>query len=448
MEKFDQLTKAVEAQRELMQDAERTIWRHPETGYKEWKTHAYLKNAMEKLGYTVHEAGDIPGFSAMLDTGRPGPTVALLAEMDSLICASHPECDPETGAVHACGHHAQSAALLGAAAALKMPGALDGLCGRIKLIEVPAEELVEMEFREKLRQQGVIKYFGGKVEFMRRGFFDDVDLCLMLHTGGGVNRFSLNQGMNGCITKQIAYRGRAAHAGGAPSQGINALYAATLGMQAVNSIRETFRDSDHVRVHPIVTGRVGPVNAIPDMTTLECYVRAATMPVLQDANRRVNRAFISGAVALGAQVKISDRPGYSPVQNDPNMYDLSKRVMTALVGEENVRINPNIETGSTDMGDISCVFPAIHPSGSGAAGKGHGDDYRIADFDSAVVLAARYLCCMAAALLGEDAKEARYILDHKHTLFNSIPEYLKAIDAYFADLEGVEYTDEGAVLRF
>ena len=140
MNRQEMLNRLVEAERERMREAERTIWQHPETGFREWKTHATLKQAMEELGYTLREAGDIPGFRAELDTGRPGPTVALLAELDSVICASHPECDRETGAVHACGHHAQSAALLGAAAALRQPGALDGLCGRILFVEVPAEE--------------------------------------------------------------------------------------------------------------------------------------------------------------------------------------------------------------------------------------------------------------------------------------------------------------------
>ena len=129
---------------------------------------------------------------------------------------------------------------------------------------------------------------------MRRGFFDDADLCLMLHTGGGTHAFSLNGGMNGCIVKQIAYRGRTAHAGGAPQQGINSLYAASMGLQAVNAIRETFRDQDHVRVHPIMTGRVGTVNNIPDLTTLESYVRASNIKMLLENNRKVNRAFISG----------------------------------------------------------------------------------------------------------------------------------------------------------
>ena len=130
---LDTVLQAVEAYQDTILAAERHIWKNPESGYKEWKTHAYLKAKYEELGYTVTEAGNIPGFWTDVDTGRPGPCVAVFGEMDSLIIPTHPECDPETGAVHACGHHCQSAALLGIAIGLKAPGALDGLSGRIDL---------------------------------------------------------------------------------------------------------------------------------------------------------------------------------------------------------------------------------------------------------------------------------------------------------------------------
>jgi hypothetical protein len=102
---------AIEKHRALILEALDYIWKNPETGYREWKTHAYLKAAYEKLGYTLTEAGNIPGFTAELDTGKEGPTIAVFGEMDSLIGPSHPEADPETKAVPACGHCAQSAAL-------------------------------------------------------------------------------------------------------------------------------------------------------------------------------------------------------------------------------------------------------------------------------------------------------------------------------------------------
>lgn len=174
MDRTQQLKAMVEQNREKIFAAERYIWKHPETGYREWKTNAYMKKVFEDLGYTLVEAGNIPGFYTDIDTGRPGPKVCIMGELDSLLCSNHPDADPETGAVHACGHNAQCATLVGVAAALKEPGALDGLSGSIRLMAVPAEELLEIGYREGLRQQGVIKYMGGKVEFLHRGYYKDV----------------------------------------------------------------------------------------------------------------------------------------------------------------------------------------------------------------------------------------------------------------------------------
>jgi hypothetical protein len=94
------------------------------------------------------------------------------------------------------------------------------------------------------------------------------------------------------------------------------------------------------------------------------------------------------------------------------------------------------------------VFPAIHPCGSGAVGRGHGDDYRIADKESALTLAAKFLCGMCAGLLSDEAKEAKYILENKHTPYASIREYLAVMDEITADIDGVVYNENGAQLNF
>ena len=107
----------VEKHRDLIMEAQKYIWANPETGYRELKTLKYLEDAFEKLGYDLVSAGNIPGFYTVLDTGRPGPEIMVLGELDALLCPEHPDADPETGAVHCCGHSAQCAALLGIAAA-------------------------------------------------------------------------------------------------------------------------------------------------------------------------------------------------------------------------------------------------------------------------------------------------------------------------------------------
>ena len=111
------INSAIEKYRDLILSAERYIWQNPETGYKEYKTSEYMAKSFEALGYTLTYAEGITGFYTRIETGREGPEVLVLAELDSIICPSHPESDKTTGAVHSCGHNAQCAALLGLAAA-------------------------------------------------------------------------------------------------------------------------------------------------------------------------------------------------------------------------------------------------------------------------------------------------------------------------------------------
>ena len=150
MTNYTEIYNAIENHKDTILAAERYIWANPETGFREWKTHAYLKEQFESLGYTLHEAGDIPGFYTDIDTGVPGPKIAVFAEMDGLIVKDHPSRDAKTDVVHACGHHAECAALIGLAIGLKADGALDGLSGSIRLIAVPAEEMIELSFRKEL----------------------------------------------------------------------------------------------------------------------------------------------------------------------------------------------------------------------------------------------------------------------------------------------------------
>ena len=443
---MQKIINAVEKHRQLILDAERRIWATPETGYKEIETSAYLAESFRALGYELTMAGDIPGFYTVIDTGREGPEVLLLGEMDSIICPSHKEANPETGAVHSCGHHTQCAALLGIAAALKEPGMLDGLSGRIRLCAVPAEELLEIEFRGELKKKGIIRYFGGKSEFLSRGYFDGVDLAFMVHVGTA-GYYYLDRGHLGCIAKQITYKGKAAHAGVAPEDGINALYAATCGLNAVNAIRETFRDGDHIRVHPIITAGGDMVNAIPETARLESYVRGADFDAILSVNRRVNRALTGAALSLGANVEICDIPGYAPQVNDRNLSDLSEIALHMILPDEMMKRSDNIVPGSTDMGDLSCVMPVIHPSCPGATGTVHGNDFEINDPVKACVDNAKFQLTLLTLLLENGAERAKKIVAEYKPRFASAKEYLAFVDAISASGDRIRYDEASATIR-
>ena len=434
----------VDKNRQKIMDALDYIWKNPETGYREVKTAAYLEKEYEKLGYDLVSAGNIPGFYADIDTGKPGPTVLIFGEMDSLICWDHPDADPETGAVHCCGHAAQSAALLGIAAALKEPGALDGLCGKIRLCAVPAEELIEIEYRTELKKKGIIRYMGGKAEFLYRGFLDGVDIVYMVHTTVD-ETFEGTLGDVGCLAKRAVYKGKAAHAGGSPWKGCNALYAASQGLNAINAIRETFRERDIIRVHPIITKGGSAVNAIPDEVVMESFVRGATFDAIKNANEKVNRALCGAALSLGGNVDIQDTPGYAPLNNDPGMLRLAADAAEALgypYKYTDVR-----GSGSTDMGEISCLFPAIHPYAPGAVGTSHGKDYYIADPDKACVGSAKFQLKMLELLLENDAARAKEIIRDFHPEFASKEEYFAYIDALESSGDRITYSAGKAEIR-
>ena len=444
-ERANQLKEIVASQREVMFSAADYIWKHPETGYREWKTHAYLAEEFKKLGYELVEAGNIPGFYADIDTGKPGPKLLIMGELDSLIVSTHPDCDPETGYVHACGHHCQVSALLGIAAALKQPGAMDSISGSIRLMAVPAEELIEIGFREELRKQGVIKYFGGKVEFMHRGYMDGCDIALLVHTGGGDHpSIALTPGSNGCVTKNINFVGVSAHAGGSPHLGVNALYAASQAMNAANALRETFQEKDTIRFHPIITKGGGAVNAIPNDVRMESYVRGASLEAIKEANTKINRALAASAAAMGANVVLKDRPGYTPLENEEQLYDLTCEIVKQCFGEDAL-VKRGRSTGCTDMGDVSAVMPTVQPYASGACGVGHGSDYRIADPESALVISAQYQVLMAEALLSNNAELGKKIIQNAKLRFSSMEEFFQAIDGLFLDKEAVKQNEDGTI---
>ncbi len=388
------------------------IRRRPELGFKEVRTAKLVEATFGGLGLRPKAGLALTGVRAEV-AGRAGggPTFALLGELDGLVVAGHPEADPETGAAHACGHNAQIAGLLGAAMGLLDAGAMDHLAGRLVFFAVPAEEYGDIAWRVAQARAGKLEFLGGKPELLRLGHFDDVDLAMMIHTTSRPEdgKAGVPASNNGCVVKTIRYLGKAAHAGGAPDKGVNALYAAQIGLMAINALRETFRDEDTIRVHPIITHGGTQVNVIPAEVRLETYVRGKSIEAILDANAKVDRALRAGALALGAKVEIETLPGYLPLYSDATMAEAFRANAVAFVGAEQFA-QVGHRTGSTDMGDISHVMPALHPYMGGARGNHHATDFEVVDPELAYVGPAKMLAAMAVDMLGDGAAAARRVL--------------------------------------
>jgi amidohydrolase len=404
---------AIERRAEQIVRIGEQIRRHPELGFKEVKTARLVEDTLGALNLQPKAGLALTGVRADA-RGRAGdgPTFALLGELDALVVAGHPEGDPATGAAHACGHNAQVAALMGAAMGLVDAGALEHLSGRLVFFAVPAEEYGDIEWRVAQARAGKLEFLGGKPELLRLGHFDDVDLSMMIHMTSRPEDglAGVPASNNGCLVKTIRYVGKAAHAGGAPHLGVNALYAAQIGLAALNAVRETFRDEDTIRVHPIITHGGSQVNVIPGEVRLETYVRGRTVEAILDAETKVDRAFKAGALALGATVEIETLPGYMPMTCDATMARFFQQTAAELVGAEHYR-QIGHRAGSTDMGDLSMVMPVLHPYIGGATGSGHGADYKIVDATLAYVTQAKALAAMAVDLLADGARGAREVLE-------------------------------------
>jgi len=403
----------------------KTILKNPEPGFRELKTAKLVAEQFAALGMQPRNGLAITGVRADASGSAPGPTMAVLGELDSLIVGEHPHSDPVTNAAHACGHHCQIAMMIGAAMALTNNDIVQNLAGRIAFMAVPAEEYIEIEFRDGLRQAGKIEFLGGKPEMVRLGEFDDVHLAMMLHTTSNPaeQQICISNTNNGSVAKRIQFIGRAAHAGGAPHLGINALNAAMMAMTAINFNRETFRDEDSIRVHPIITKGGEAVSAVPADVRMETFVRGRSLEALMDANAKVDRALRAGAMAVGADVKIQTIPGYMPLQQHKGMAEIFRANAVDLVGEDNVGY-VNHRGGSTDMGDISHLMPVIHPYIGGAVGLSHGATYVIEDYSLAVIKGAKALAYMVIDMLGDNASQGNSIVGGQRPDM-TIPEYLK-----------------------
>ena len=387
------------------------ILANPEPGFREFKTAALVGEKFAEMGVPFRSGLGMTGLRGEILGGSEGPTMAILGELDSLIVNEHPNSNPATGAAHACGHHCQIGMMLGATMGLMHADVLPNLSGRIVPIAMPAEEYIEIEYRDGLRREGKIEFLGGKPEFIRLGEFDDVHLAMMVHTTSTPHekQLCISGTSNGTLAKKIQFIGRGAHAGGSPHLGINALNAATLALSAIHFNRETFLDSDTVRVHPIITKGGEAVSAVPADVRMETFVRGRTLEAIMDANKKVDRALRAGAMAMGAAVNIQTIPGYLPLMQNKRMAEVFEGNANALVGSENVA-HVDHRTGSTDMGDVSYLMPVIHPYVGGATGIGHGADYVVQDYQLAVITAAKSMAATVIDLLADGAAEGRQVV--------------------------------------
>lgn len=406
----DKMIQAIDAYKDDIINAGEYILRNPELGFKEYKTSALVCEEFEKLNIPYTKDLAITGVKGTVGKADAKVNVCIIGEMDAVKCYGNPFADPQTGAAHACGHNTQVATMLGAAYGLIKSGVLEELDGKVTFFAVPAEEFVELEYREQLKAQGKLTYLSGKQELIHIGAFLDVDMAIMIHSQAGVKEpeIYMNGSSLGFEAKQITFHGKAAH-GSEPFDGVNALNAAMLALMGIHANRETFRDEDKIRIHPIVTNGGELVNVVPEKAVIETYVRGARKEAITDACVKVDNAVKAGAMAVGATCEIKNIQGYMPLKQSRELTKVFEENAKLFVSEEQLHYDIDM-TGSTDMGDLSMIMPIIQPTMGGFAGTAHGADFLIEDKEAVYLTTSKILACTVYDLLKNGAGKAEEIL--------------------------------------
>lgn len=388
------------------------IYTNPELGYREFRTAEKFAQWLQEYDLPVETEIAVTGVKATLNQEKQENfSVALLGELDALRIPDHKYANPETGAAHCCGHNAQLTAVAGAVLALTDSEIQKELDGSITFFGVPAEEGIDLEFRKELVNADKIQFSGGKCELIRIGAFDDIDLSVVHHLDFNTPFIGINSS-NGFVSKQISFEGRSTHAAVAPDKGINALAAANIGLHALGMNRETFRDDDHVRVHPIMTKGGTIVNAIPSDVVLETQVRGGTAEAMEDANKKTERCFVAGAMAMGAKVTFETVPGYMPGIKMP-VPEALREAFQLAEPDKTVRNHENDphDCGSSDVGDLQHIMPVVGFRTGGMVGGMHQADFDIVDEEEAYIASAKAFALIAYRLLKDGAALGKEIRD-------------------------------------
>jgi amidohydrolase len=324
----DLVAGAVDRVGDELESLSQRIHDHPELGFQEVKAAGWLSDFLERQGFKVERgvAGVETAFRGTLETGD-GPTIAILCEYDAL---------PAIG--HACGHNVIATAGVGAGAALaalrdKLPQ------GRVQIIGTPAEE-----------------GGGGKVKLIRGGVFKTVDAAMMIH---GFDRWIMHQDLLGIVRCRFEFTGKAAHASADPWEGVNALDAVIQTFNNVSMLRQQVRPE--ARIHGIVNDGGAAPNIIPEFSSATFYVRAADIDYMWALQKRVIACAEGAARATGCTLNV--------VEQRDNAYEPMKRNATLLeLFRANARTFGVVESpesrdrmGSSDVGNVSQVIPAIQP---------------------------------------------------------------------------------------
>ncbi|HDN81319.1 MAG TPA: M20 family peptidase [Methanomicrobia archaeon] len=319
--------KEIEKLKPLLYSTSRKIFENPETAYKEYKASKLLIETLKKEGFGVERniCGYETAFIARYGKGKV--KIAFLAEYDAL---------PEIG--HGCGHNIIASASLGAGIALKRLIEKNGLDAAVYVIGCPGEEAE-----------------GAKVKFSEEGVFRDIDVVMMIHPS---DRTLIKERFLAIRELRFKFYGKPSHAAASPEEGINALDGVILTYNNINALRQHLRED--VRIHGIITSGGAAPNIVPDYAEAYFFVRAVDNEYLKKVLEKVKNCAMGARKATGTELKIEMGKGYKAFYPNNTLAEIFEKNIKSL----GVTIDKSKEfggLGSSDIGNVSCVVPSIHP---------------------------------------------------------------------------------------
>lgn len=322
-----QLVKKIKNIEEDLYNMSNHLYHNPEIGDEEYESMKLLTDYLHSHNFKI-ETGLVnrpTAFKAEFNSGKPGPTIAYLAEYDAL-----------PGIGHGCGHNLIGTMSVGAGIALSK--LLDETGGNVVILGTPAEETN-----------------GAKVPMSAEGIFDEIDVAMILHPGNESSESGKSLAMDAL---RFHYKGKSSHAAASPEKGINALDSVLQLFSGINALREHV--SSDVRIHGIITEGGLAANIVPDNAVADFYIRAAERNNLNEVVEKVKNIAHGAALMTGATLDVSNYE-----LSYDNMVTNQKLSETFTKNLKKISDHPvqttKLDSGSIDMGNVSQVVPAIHP---------------------------------------------------------------------------------------
>ncbi len=333
-------------------DWRRDIHKNPEMGNNEIRTAKMVADHLRSLGIEVTENVAVTGVVGVLKGGKPGPTVALRADMDALPVTERADLPfkstvtttyngQETGVMHACGHDSHVAILMGVAEVLA--SMKNELQGNVKFIFQPAEE--------GIYQEGVTTW--GAKQMVEEGVMEDVDAIFGLHissqTEVGKIGYRSGPAQAAVDNLEIIVHGTQAH-GASPWSGVDPIVTSS---QIITGLQTILSRSVNVTQNPAVV-TVGAIhggirhNIIPEKVEMIGTIRTFGDDQQTLVHKRITEIATNIAESAGAKAEVKITKLYPTTVNDPDLTAKMLATIESAAGKENVKVNPPV-TGAEDF---------------------------------------------------------------------------------------------------